>query len=200
MPLGLRTEELDDIFDTVNCLQLLAHNILISAVTELHQFAAFSAWMRQEIEIQGMDPTSQSAEETAEKDNMLDYASILEYIQGGMLRSRQVELLNLQPENDTRPQWDISKAGRSIYEAYKTDLKSLSTGALLERRLPGLAELVTRLESQCNLVFERIAETQKRKVRFGDLVRLEIDPPICYDMKMLMEVSMVGLVHLSLPN
>ena len=190
-PLGLVFQELEDVFDTVNCLQLLAHNILISAGSELRQFSAFSAWLRQEIETQATDPLSLSADEATEKDTMLDYASILDYIQGAMLQSRLIELLNIQPETDERPSWDLATEGRSIYNAYKRDLKTFSKGSLPEKKPPGLATLVTRLESQCQIIFTRIAETQKRKVRFGDPICLEKDAGAskCYDMRMLVEVS-----------
>ena len=187
-PLGLVFQELEDVLDTVNCLQLLAHNILISAGSELRQFTAFSAWLRHEIETQATDPSSLSADESTEKDVMLDYASILDYIQGAMLQSRLIELLNIQPESDQRTLWDLAKEGRSIYNAYKKDLKTFSQGSLPDRKPPGLAMLVTRLESQCRIVFTRIAETQKRKVRFGNLVWLENKPSQCYDMRMLVEV------------
>ena len=189
--LGLNTQELEDVINSVNCLQLLARNILITAGTELRQFSAFSAWLRQEIDVQATDPASASTEEFAERDTLHDYASILEYIQGAMSQSRLVELLSIQPPTDMRPQWDLASEGRSIYSSYKRDIKTYSRGIVPDKKLPGLAALVTHLKSQCQIVFGRIAETQKRKVRFGESLCLEEISVVRSDMRMSIEVRTV---------
>lgn len=190
--LGLSTLELDNIMDTINCLQLLAHHILISAGFELRQFLAFSTWLRQEIEIQSTDPTSTSMHESNEKDVHVDHASTLEYIQGAMLQSRLNEYFNNHVQSDKKPQWDLAAQGRSLYELYKRELKGPSTDASPhtpgEKQLPGLDALIAHLDVQCNLVFARISETQRRNVRFGSLIPLGNGVPACMDMRMLVEV------------
>ena len=190
--LGLETSELDSILDTVSCLTLLAHNILIIVRSEIVQFNAFSAWMRQEIEIQGVDPASAIADESAEKDNAIDHAKVLEYIQGAMLESRLFELLNLLSKTDERPSWEdimeITPHKRLIYEAYKKEMKIFSHGNVPQKKTPGLAILIARLRTLCNLVLARSQEALKRKVRFGSKIRLE--PSIgCLDMRIIVKVS-----------
>ena len=189
--LGLSTQELDDVLDNVSCLQLLAHNIQTLAGIELSQFSAFSTWLRQEIETQASETSLASVEEAAEKDSMLDYALVLEYIQGPMLQSRFLELLNLQPEKDDRPAWILDAQGRSIYPLYKNEIKVLVEGKLVRKKLPGLDELVQRLGIQCGTIFNRIAKTQRENVKLGTPISLGIGKSTLMDMRVLHEVGAV---------
>lgn len=186
--LGLSTQELDNIFDTVNCVQLLAHHILICAGSELRQFTAFSAWLRLEIELQSADPSSTSVNEAADKHFNIDHTSTLEYVQGAMMRSQLNSYFNMQSQSDQKPQWDLSAEGRSLFEVYKRELRDLSYGITSQKQLPGLEELISHLETQCNLVFARIAETQRRNVRLGTPISLGADIPACMDLRVIIEV------------
>ena len=133
--------------------------------------------------------SSPAAGEMAEKDHFLDHLQILKYIQGPMLRSRLIEVLGIQPDVDTRPSWDFSDESSPIYSRYKVDLKTFLQGSQTERKLPGMDVMIARLDRQCRVVFERIAETQKRKARFGDPFSLGRLQPRCLDMRMLIEVG-----------
>jgi len=161
---------------------------MIAADSELRQFSAFSAWIKQEIEAQGTRLSSTS-EESPERDLMLDYAKILQYIQGAMLKSQLIELFAIQPETDTRLAWDPIDEDIMIYESYKKDVKAFVQGNLPERKFPGLKGLITRLDEQCKGIFNRIAEAQKRKVRFGQPVSLGNGELICADMRMVVETD-----------
>lgn len=172
--------------DTVNCLQLFAHQVLISASTELRQFSAFSLWLRQEIEIQSLDPTSVLSQDGIERDANIDHANTLDYIQGAMLNSRLNTYFDIQNQSKTPSRLDLAAKGRSLFELYKKELKNVR---ISETRLPGLNALINHLDGQCALVFARIAETQRRNVRFGAIIPLDISVPKCLDMRMLVEVS-----------
>lgn len=187
--LGLFTLELDNILDSVNTLQLMAHNVLISVCSELQQFYAFSSWLRLEIENQATDPTSATAQEAAEKDTSLDYGNTLEYIQGAMKKSKLLELLG--NHDDHRPKWDLDAEGRSLYQLYKKEVIELNKGASAQKQLPGLDDLIAHLDKQCGLVFGRIAETQRRNVRFGPSIKVGQDIPDCMDMRMVSEVRIL---------
>lgn len=159
---------------------------MIAADSELRQFSAFSAWIKQEIETQGTR-LSTTSEESPERDLTLDYAKILQYIQGAMLQSQLIELFAIHPETDTRPAWDPIDEGVMIYESYKKDVKACVQGNLPEKRFPGLKGLITRLDGQCKVIFNRIAEAQKRKVRFGQPVSLGSGKLICADIRMVVK-------------
>ena len=184
--LGLSTQEFDKVLDTVNCLQLMAHQILITSGSELRQFIAFSAWLRQEIDIQASDA---SVAESAEKDVNVNHESTLEYIQGAMTQSQLTGLFNLEARAEEKTQWDLAAEGRSLFERYKQCLKNASIEESSASRLPSLDALMRHLDKQCNSIFNRIAETQRRSVRFGAPVYLQKGVPSCMDMRMLHEVS-----------
>ena len=196
--LGLSMQELDNIFDTTNCLQLLAHHILIAAGSELRQFLAFSTWLRQEIEIQSTDPSSMH--EHNERDVDIDHASVLKYIQGAMMKSRLQVYFKNQVQADNKSQWDLGAQRRSLYELYKRELQENSPNAPLEKELPGLDALIAHLKIQCNVVFARIAETQRRNVRFGPLIALGSGVPNCMDMRMVIEASFQVYVYVAFAN
>ena len=167
--LGLEVLELDQIFDTINCLQLLAHTVLIYSGSELRQFSAFSAWLRQEIEVQATDPLSAVAEENVDKDSVPDYQQILLYVRGAMQKSQLYELFYVQKE-DQRTAWDIDNDNAMLYDRYKAEVKKTRQGDRVEKQLPGLESLISRLSRQCRLVFQRIADSQARKIRIGDSI------------------------------
>ena len=185
--LGLGTEELDHMLDTVNCLQLLAHSVLISVGSERHQFTAFSVWLKQEIEIQGTT-TSLPSDDSLEQDLMLDHALILEYIQGAMLQSRLSEFFAMQPDSDERPAWNSIDQNAPIYENFKKEVKLCNQGLRPERKLAGLDILIARLSKQSATLFHNISEAQKRKVRLGELIALGAGKLRNVDMKVISEV------------
>lgn len=187
--LGLSTQELDNVIDINNCLQLLAHNILISAGTELQQFSAFSTWLRQEIEIQSSDLASDSSQEINEKYANVDHANTLEYIQGAMLHSRLKFYLDTQAQPMQKPEWNLAAEGRSLFEMYKKELRDINLNVPTEKKLPGLDLLIQHLSEQFGLVFARIAETQRRNVRFGSVIPLGPRVPSSIDMRMISTVS-----------
>ena len=183
--LGLSTPEFDSVLDTVNCLQLMAHQILITSSSELRQFLAFSAWLREEIDIQA---SGTSMAEFAEKDITVDYASTLEYIQGAMTQSRLASFFNLESRAEGEDHWDVAAEERSLFELCKRCLLKASTEDGSTRWLPTFESLMKHLDTQCNAIFNRIAEMQRRSVRFGAPVYLQKGVPSCVDMRMLQEV------------
>ncbi len=184
--LGLSTQDLDNILDTVDCLQLVGHHILITSGLELRQFSAFSTWLRQEIETQSSDV---STTEAAQKDINIDYGSTLEYIQGAMTRSQLARFFDLNLGVDKGSQWDLAAEGRSLFELYKKELKTDEREEPTGKSLPALDALIRHLHTQCRAVFNNIAETQKRNVRFANPTSLGAGTPTCADMRMLAEVS-----------
>ena len=183
--LGLSTVEFDNVLDTVNCLQLMAHQILITSGSELRQFLAFSAWLRDAIDVQASDA---SVAESAEKDIDLDYASTLDYIQGAMTQSQLFSFFNLESRAEEENPWDLAAEGRSLFDLYRQGLQNANTRDSSTRKIPTLNALMKHLDTQCNAIFIRIAEMQRRSVRFGAPVYLQQGVPSCVDMTMFPEV------------
>lgn len=184
--LGLSTVELENIIDTVNCLQLVAHHILIASGLELRQFTAFSTWLRQEIENQVSDT---STAEASDKETNIDHTNTLEYIEGAMRHSQLTRFLDLELQTDPGLHWDLKAEGGSLFELYKRELRTPSGQIPCSRYLPRLDVLLKHLDTQCAAVFGSIAETQRRNVRFGAPTSLGAGIPTCMDMRMLAEVD-----------
>lgn len=186
--LGLSTQDLNSVLDVISCLILSAHSILKHAGTELRQFSAFSTWLRHEIDVQASDVSS--ADDPAEKDNSIDHARVLEYIQGAMTKSKLADFFPQQLEEDQRPLIGTRSEGTSIYEDFKNRMAKRDATPQLDKRLPCLRLLTRLLEEQCSVVFEQIAEAQKRNVLFGSPIKLGAElggTPM--DMRMMYEVS-----------
>ena len=183
--LGLSTQDLDSVLDTVYCLQLVGHRILIASGLELRQFQAFSAWLRQEIDNQSTDAGNA---DSPEKDTNVDHASTLEYIQGAMTQSELTRFFDLEGDGAHSLRWDLKAEERSLFELYKRELKVESKEGATTKRLPALDALLNHLDDQCSAIFSSITETQKRNVRFGSPTFLGVGTPACMDMRMLIEV------------
>ncbi|KAL8675570.1 MAG: hypothetical protein Q9168_000082 [Polycauliona sp. 1 TL-2023] len=183
--LGLSTLELDNMLDSVNCLQLLAHQLLKCAVSELQQFAAFSTWLRHEIEKQAADPTSASAQEIAEKDMSFDHCSILDYIQGAMQHTQMLAYTDKEPDGGRL--WDLEDEGGPVFQLYKRQMNNASSGSRPQRQLPGLAGMTQHFEKQLGIFFQHISETQRRNVQIGSPILLGQGNPKCADVRMVDE-------------
>lgn len=183
--LGLSTQEFDDVLDTVNCLQLMTHQILLTSSSELRQFLAFSVWLRQEIDIQASDA---SMADSSDIDVNIDHVNTLQYIQGAMTQSQLTSFFNLDAPAKEQTPWDLAMEGRSLFDLYKRGLQNASREDSSASRLPTLDALMQHLDTQCNAIFSRIAETQRRSVRFGAPIYLQRGVPSCVDTRMLHEV------------
>jgi anaphase-promoting complex subunit 4 len=166
--LGLETKDLNECLDTVDCLNLLSHNVLIYSGRELREFAAFSKWLRHEIDLHSADPLSGTVDELIEKSDALEYGQILAYIQGAMTRSSLQDFIQppAEPEPEPEPErWAPAGPDSSFYETYKKLLQQQAQQNSNDKpSLPVVSDLTARLGSQCDKVFRRIAETQRRGI------------------------------------
>ena len=180
--LGLETSDLNAIVETLDCLHLLAHHILINANEELTQFISFSKWLRHEIDIQSAEPMSQTLNELMEKTDIMEYPKTLKYIRGALTKSalrnfiQQLPMMGVPrpaPPPSTLPpsasdKWAPTGYGhdRSFYETFKKLLhqqrQSQDGGEPVD--LPKLNDLTKRLGLQFEKVFGQIALTQRRGI------------------------------------
>lgn len=189
---GLNTQALDQMLDTLDCIQLCAHMILISTCAELRQFCAFSAWLQHEIEVQSTESHSLGAEELESKDLMFDYPEILSYIQGAMQQSHLYQFLRSSRLNDENEAPSMISSKGSIYGLYKQCTEAFQVHPVTDADLPGLEELFHRLNEQYQVVASKMAETQKRKLGLGDVMPLVQGDIRCMDMRMISDVSYSG--------
>ncbi|KAL8715523.1 MAG: hypothetical protein Q9220_000859 [cf. Caloplaca sp. 1 TL-2023] len=193
--LGLSTVGLDAILDSVNCLQLLSHQLLKCAGSELQQFGAFSSWLRHEIEKQGASPTSASAQEIAEKDMGFDHISILKYIQGAMTDSR-MPLYSGVPDSQT--QQAIGGDGHLLFDLYREALKDNTIDGHPPKRLPGLGTVLSHLQNQADSLFESISDSQRKNIHLGFPIHLGAGRSTCVDMRMNGDMVNKPLIYVAM--
>ncbi|PLB37356.1 putative anaphase-promoting complex component Cut20/Apc4 [Aspergillus candidus] len=177
--LGLETSDLNAIVETMDCLHLLAHHILIHTNEELGQFYSFSRWLRHEIDMQSAEPMSQTLEELMEKTDLVEYPQTLKYIRGALAKSKlrhyiqQLPMMGI-PRPPPPPPSAASMAptgqghDRSFYDAFKKLLRQqsqeLDDDDANHVELPKMNDLTKRLGLQFEKVFGQIALTQRRGI------------------------------------
>ncbi|KAL9597736.1 MAG: hypothetical protein Q9219_004930 [cf. Caloplaca sp. 3 TL-2023] len=172
--------------DSTNTLQLLTNRLLDCVTTELKQFCAFSKWLRHEIEKQGVDPSSATAQEISEKDTGFDYASILAYIEGAMTCSQLPTYVGDAAHSQSP--WGLDAKGGGLFGLYKRELRKKDMNTYTQKLLPSLGGLLHHLQTQSESLFERISETQRRNVQFGTPTYLGKGPTTLTDVRMIAEV------------
>ena len=196
--LGLHTQELTNVLDTIDCLNVLTHNTVIHSGTELRQFVAFSAWLRHQIDVQAAEPFSQTADELAEKDAMIDFPLVIRYVQGALTKSKLLEFFSPVGEGEGKPKWDPAAEGPSLYKVYTQDLRKHREAPETMNDLPKLSDFTAYLARQCGQVFKRIAETQRRSVLVSQPIMLGSDrDEEITDMRMTILESVCSLVSSS---
>ncbi|OAX78547.1 hypothetical protein ACJ72_07142, partial [Emergomyces africanus] len=163
--LGLETTDLERCQDTVDCLNLLSHKVLIHSSRELREFAAFAKWLRHEVGLQAADPLSSTYEELTEGSDSLDHGQALGYIQGAMTRSALQDFIQPVPSQSSPDRWEPTGQDSSFYETYKKLLRQQDQKKRTDNiDMPLLGDLTSRLGLQSEKVFKQIAETQRRGI------------------------------------
>ncbi|KAI9808154.1 MAG: hypothetical protein M1825_004611 [Sarcosagium campestre] len=163
--LGLSTQSLNNVMNVIDCLNLMAHNMLKYSGEELRQFSAFSTWLRHEIDTQAAELTA-SSEDLAEKDPGIDHAKVLDYIQGAMTLTKLTPLLAPAFDGDATGSW-LQDKGSSVYQSFKDEFRKFDSVNRLGSQLPNLDHLTSHFERQCSVVFKEIAIAQRHNVLFG---------------------------------
>ena len=187
--LGLDMKTLTMVSDTVNCLNLLGHDLLKVIGKEIREFSAFLRWIRLETELQGLEVGSERAEELREGSDAIEYRIVLDYISGAMRQSGTLNYIRhpaVGKDMETSSTTFRAKEDSGYYEAYKKARKTPEAADTL----PKLDDLITRLKSQCAVVFERIAEALRKSILHSYICGLpeECDPA-------LMDIRIVPSKH-----
>jgi anaphase-promoting complex subunit 4 len=170
--LGLETQSLNRVMDTVDCLNLLGHHLLKTVSQEIRQFSAFIRWLRLEVEIQGIEkentggPGSERLDEICMRRDEIESRTVLDYIEGVMGKSGMVAFL--RPSVDARGSsldgpaydWSENQVDAGFYEVFKKMLKKTSEPG----KRPALDGLLRRLKGQAEKVFDGIAQTLGKSI------------------------------------
>jgi anaphase-promoting complex subunit 4 len=155
--------------DTVACLTLVGHRMLLVVMEELELFTSFSSWLRFQIDRLA---TSSGSDELMEKEATMNNAHILAYIQKYLLRS---PLSIFLVDDETGGDWEAIAKGASLLETLDVQLKKQENRQQFAEFLPKVHWLLGHLEDKASGVFSDIAQAQKRSVRFGQATTISLD-------------------------
>lgn len=179
--LDVSPKDLTNLLETIKCLQLLGHNILIYAGEERRQFKVFSKWLRHEIDVQAT--TSEPSPEEEEKDPGIDYGMLLQYLSGGLTRSKLSPFLGRLSSASGEAKKDIG------YEAVKKATELHKKQMVGENEALNVQSVYGSLQRQAGEVFKQITAWQMSGCRIGGGLLLEDEEISTSEARMIHEVG-----------
>lgn len=185
--IGFTNAEITRLVDILSALTLVYNRVLILVIEELELFRTFSSWVRITID---RVSTSNPSDEIMEKEALLDPAKILKYIEKYLVRSPMATFLDTAGDfGDNRHDLDGST---NVLNQVDEQLRLDDEGKPFRRTIPQVHLLFKLFVDKASDVFKNIAEAEKRSVRFGQAVKLDLashasDPeaPVSVDMTMI---------------
>lgn len=157
--------------DIVSCLMLVGNKVLLLVMEELELFHSFSGWMRFEIDRLASSSTN---EDISEKETVMDHGKILAYIQNYMLSSSLGLYLSNVARDSREKDAVLADDDPSLLETLDKQIRNQEAGQLQPTVFPQIEFLCGYLAAKSSAVFDGLAEAEKRSVRFGQPVELNL--------------------------
>lgn len=169
---GFTSTQITRLMDIVSCLMLVGNKILLIVMEELELFQSFSIWLRHEIDRLA---SSSGTDELTEKEVTMEHGKILAYIQQYMPASPLRYYLSGIPADESEKGRQQAESGNSLLELLTKQLKKQDSGQSDQGAFSQVVFLCSYLDNKANVIFEGIAEAEKRSVRFGQPAALEVE-------------------------
>lgn len=169
--IGFTNAEIARLVDVLAALNLVCHRALLVVTEELDLFRMFSSWLRITVDRVSSGTVS---DEIMEKEALLDPVKILRYIERHLVSSPMAVYFEKLPKEI----WDEDLASVQDYakvlDGVDEQLRKEEAGKPYKKSLPQVGFLVDLLAQKAGEVFQNIAHAEKRSVRFGQAVKLEV--------------------------
>lgn len=175
--IGFTATQINRVLDITSCLSLVGHKILIHVMDELEHFAAFSGWLRFQIERLGTSASS-ATDDLTEKEATMDASKVLTYTERYLTGSPLDGYFDEISKEDYTADWDHIEDGPSLLHVLDKQLKKAEEGQPSMKALPHVDFLVNYATMWTGRIFKDIADAKKRSVRFGKAMKLRIGGPI----------------------
>lgn len=172
--IGFSVTQIGRVLDIIGCLTLVGHKMLTQVMDELDHFAAFSVWLRFQID----RLATSVVEQLGEKEATMDNSKVLTYLEKYLVDSPLGVFFDDISREDCSADWDHCEDGPSLLQMLSRQLQRREEGQPSMKALPQVDFLVNYLASWCNRIFSGIAESKKRSVRFGKPMRLSVGRPV----------------------
>ncbi|KHJ35645.1 putative anaphase-promoting complex component cut20 apc4 [Erysiphe necator] len=172
---GFTSQHISLLMDTIACLHLIFSKILSQVVDEIDLFTYFSAWIRYEIDKLTSDFSSTLAEDTTEKESLIDHSKVFFYLQTILtctpLADHFRESLSL---DDTS---EFSQTQEPLFEIISQHLKNKNQGLDYNKSVLSVKFHCDELSIKAVNLFQRIAGSEKCNVIFGKEIPIGIAEP-----------------------
>lgn len=168
---GFTNTEITRLVDILSALNLICHRVLLITMEELELFRMFSSWVR--LTIDRVSSTT-VPEDLMEKEALLDPAKILRYIEKYLISSPMAIHFTKVPRDTWDEDWERMQDSSGVLDELDKQLKHHEAGVPYMKGLTQMAFVVDFLTTKATDVFKNIAEAEKRSVRFGQAVKLEL--------------------------
>jgi anaphase-promoting complex subunit 4 len=168
---GFTNTEITRLVDILSALNLICHKVLLITMEELELFRMFSSWVR--LTIDRVSSTT-VPEDLMEKEAILDPAKILRYIERYLVSSPMAIHFEKVPREIWDEDWQRMQDSSGVLDELDNQLKRRDAGKSYMKGLAQMAFVVDLLTAKAEGVFKNIAEAEKRSVRFGQAVKLEL--------------------------
>ncbi|KAM3468711.1 hypothetical protein MY5147_007656 [Beauveria neobassiana] len=173
--IGFSTMQISRVLDIVSCLSLVGHKVLLHTMDELEHFAAFSGWLRFQIDRLASPSAAATADELTEKEATMDTSRVLTYIERYLTGSPLDAFFDAVASEDYEADWAHAEDGpESLLHVLDGQLKKAEAGQSAMKALPHVDFLVDYATTWTGRIFKDIADAKKRSVRFGVPMRLRI--------------------------
>lgn len=171
---GLSTQYINRVLDTIGALNLVASRILTYVVEELDLFAAFSIWLRREIDKLASEGSSGASDDSLEKESLIDHGKILLYLQTALTNSRLIPFFEDSSPEDSEKNWQSMGEGIPVLELIDEQLRKHDNYRTFTKTLLPVDLLCNCLTKQVNALLHEVAKADCRNVFFGKVVKLGI--------------------------
>lgn len=169
--IGFTSAEISRLVDILAALTLVCHRVLLIVIEELELFRIFSSWLRIIID---RVSTSNPSDEIMEKEAILDPAKILRYIERYLVRSPMATFLNAATAESCEEDWHEMQGCTNVLDKVDEQLRLDDAGKPFQEAMPQVSFLFNLLVDKAGDVFKNIAKAEKRSVRFGQAVKLDL--------------------------
>ncbi|KAI1862462.1 hypothetical protein JX265_009176 [Neoarthrinium moseri] len=173
--IGFTSTQITKVMDIVSCLMLVGNKILLLVMEELDLFHAFSGWLRHEIDRLA---SSSSSDELTEKEATMEHGKILTYIQQYMHASPLQAYLSKVSKDESSRDSQLVGDVTSLLDVLDKQIKKQEDGKSQSTVVHQIEFLGDFLLENSNVVFNGIAEAEKRSVRFGQATKIELENSI----------------------
>lgn len=184
--IGFTCQHISLLMDTIACLHLLSSKILSQVVDEIDLFISFSAWLRYGIDQLTSDFSSTLADDTTDKESLIDHSKVFFYIQTILTCTPLADHFTDSPSLEEFK--TFSQAPTPMFESVSQHLKKQRQGLVYKKSILCLKFHCDELSIRATSLFKGIAGSEKCNVIFGKQCPIGMaEPDSPMDLKLAMQ-------------